>query len=327
MNASIWNRGFILPAGDWYQIEVSGEHENRGADVVQVIDNRAVNAMVENFSPGESGLLIDAEHFSHDPDKATTAYGWLMAVENRNGELYGKIRWTGTGRPAVEGGDLRFFSTEYCESGCEQLDENRVRPMRLDGLTLTNRPNNRGGKPISNRESGEVTKTATATTSNTNTMKNTAKALGLPEDAPEGDVLAKIAEMKKNKGAAKNRINELEGKLKTVRNREADALIEEHKAKIGDDAGTIAFFRDGLINNREATEKALAALPEPSVKITDTKPLHNRATATPPEPVKGDDAAVDGAEQRKLVDDIRLKNRCSHSEAWSQAKREKPELF
>lgn len=57
-------------------------------------------------------------------------------------------------------------------------------------------------------------------------MKNTAKALGLPEDASEGDVLAKVSELTNDNKTLKNRIDELEGDLEDVRNREVDAQDE-----------------------------------------------------------------------------------------------------
>lgn len=292
---------FVLPADGWYHIEVSGEHPNRAAGVTQVIDDAAVESIVRNFDPGESGMLIDQDHFSHDPEKPTTAYGWLDAVQDRGGELYGKIRWTRTGAPAVTGGDLRFFSTEYNPDSLERLDNKRVRPLRLDGLTLTNRPNNKGGKPISNRErrAGTARPTeksggsnpAAAPTTKKATMKNTAKALGLNDDATEGDILAEITRRSEENTTLKNRVTELEGDLEEIRNREVDGLMEEHAAVIGDDEEAKAFWRGGLINNREITEKQLKNLAEKKTAAekaaSAVEPLHNRATAKAPAPVEG----------------------------------------
>lgn len=173
----ILNRDFQHPSDGLYMIEPKGNHLNRRAGVLQVIDEAACEAICAAFNrdaaaPGFAGMLIDHEHFSHDTDKETRAYGWLEALENRADGIYGKIRWTETGRKAVDGGDYRFFSTEYNQSEAEVLTNSegqtkRIRPLRLDGLTLTNKPNNRkGAKPITNREEktnmGETIKPGTA---------------------------------------------------------------------------------------------------------------------------------------------------------------------
>jgi hypothetical protein len=166
MKPSILNRDFKHPSDGWYQIEVPGEHLNEAAGVMQVVDRTAVENIVNRFNQEADdyrqnhgtpfpGMLIDHEHFKHDPEKETTAYGWLMRLQNRDGVPFGQINWTHTGKPAVDGGDYRFFSTEYDPHDLQVLDRVqkpvRVRPMRLDGLTLTNDPNNKGGAPITNR--------------------------------------------------------------------------------------------------------------------------------------------------------------------------------
>ncbi|MCX6903479.1 MAG: hypothetical protein NTW03_08380, partial [Verrucomicrobia bacterium] len=181
MNSPILNRDFQHPADGWYMIEPRGEHPNAAAGIVQVIDEQAVQNIVSDFNaaataPNFPGMLVDHEHFSHDQDKETRAFGWLNKLQARPDGIYGQIRWTDTGRAAVDGGDYRFFSTEYAgtdlvpiqsadSSADSRVRANRtdaytavhapVRPMRLAGLTLTNKPNNKGGKPITNRLKSE----------------------------------------------------------------------------------------------------------------------------------------------------------------------------
>jgi hypothetical protein len=164
MNATILNRNFEHPNDGWYQIEPRGEHPNVGSGVVQVIDLDASRAIVDAFNrqaqqPNFAGMLIDHEHFRHDPSKETVAYGWLMQLQNRDDGIYGQIRWTGTGRKAVDDGDYRYFSTEYAQQDLQSVLNakplKKVRPLKLDGLTLTNDPNNKGGKPITNRSASD----------------------------------------------------------------------------------------------------------------------------------------------------------------------------
>lgn len=164
MASQIFNRTeFQHPDDGWYMIEAKGEHPNAAAGVVQVIDDQAAQAIVNRFNDdadaGElrhvNEMLIDHEHFSDQPDQETRAYGWLTKLQNRADGIYGQIRWTNTGKASVDGGDYRFFSTEYDPADLQVLsgqNPKRVRPLRLDGLTLTNMNNNRGQRPITNRE-------------------------------------------------------------------------------------------------------------------------------------------------------------------------------
>lgn len=163
MNTRILNRDFEHPSDHWYHIEAKGEHPNNEAGLIQIIDDTAIDSIVNRFNADAragqlhhgSEMLIDHEHFADQPDKETRAYGWLQELQNRADGVYGRIRWTTTGKAAVDGGDYRFFSTEYLPKDLKVLNDGkprRVRPLRLDGLSLTNKNNNRGQKPITNRE-------------------------------------------------------------------------------------------------------------------------------------------------------------------------------
>jgi Mu-like prophage I protein len=163
---SFSNGEFKHPSDGWYMIEPKGEHPNAAAGVIQVIDDEATTAIVNRFNAEATAstlrhgreMLIDHEHFKDQGDQETRAYGWLTQLQNRADGIYGKVRWTGTGKAAVDGGDYRFFSTEYSPKDLKVLNDGkvkRVRPLRLDGLTLTNMHNNRGQRAITNRESLE----------------------------------------------------------------------------------------------------------------------------------------------------------------------------
>lgn len=171
MKTRILNKNFQHPADGWYHIEALGNHPNRAAGVMQVIDAESAQSIVRTFNAeAKAGklrhgneMLIDHEHFSDQQDQETRAYGWLQELQNRDDGIYGRIRWTTTGQAAVDGGDYRFFSTEYAPEDLQPVNGannsqagkksklREVRPMRLDGLTLTNMNNNRGQKPITNR--------------------------------------------------------------------------------------------------------------------------------------------------------------------------------
>jgi hypothetical protein len=192
----ILNRDFQHPADAWYQIEVPGEHLNHDSGVLQIVDETAVASIVNRFNQEADayaakfgspfpGMLIDHEHFKHDQDKETRAYGWLMRLQNRPDGIYGQIRWTETGRQAVEGGDYRFFSTEYDPSDLQALNGQKrprqVRPLRLDGLTLTNANNNKGQKPITNRQDMNLANNSSASIVMNTEAQQSAQARQLAE--------------------------------------------------------------------------------------------------------------------------------------------------
>src|SRR5205814_830570 len=79
----------------------------------------------------------------------------------------------------------------------ERGSPKRLRPLRLDGLTLTNMNNNRGQKPITNRDGTPNSSSARTTPSqNPNIkMKTVAVKLGLSADASEEIVLAEITRL------------------------------------------------------------------------------------------------------------------------------------
>ena len=285
MKLPILNRDFQHPTDGWYQIEVPGEHLNAESGVMQVIDDRAVTSIVNRFNQEADGyeakhgtewpgMLIDHEHFKHDPDKETITYGWLMRLENRNGKPFGQIRWTNTGKPAIDGGDYRFFSSEYDPKDLQVLNRGakpvRVRPLRLDGLTLTNDPNNKGGAPITNRslplatgkkcpdcdcglkptdtegqmncpecqKNFAVSREPADSTANQNIknkkMKTVCTLLGLSAEADEASVHAAVTKLQ-------NRVTELEplsaentklkNRITEVDSASVDALLASHGVK------------------------------------------------------------------------------------------------
>lgn len=303
------------PTDGWYQIEAKGEHPNRRAGIVQIIDDTACASIAERFNreaaaPGFAGMLIDHEHFKHDDDKETVAYGWLTALLSRADGIYGQIRWTDTGRKSVDGGDYRFFSTEYAPADLAILNRGespqRVRPMRLDGLTLTNANNNKGQKPITNR--GEIDPPQKA-----KHMKTVCTLLGLSADASEEAVHAEVAR-------ALNRIKELETS-------QIDSDLETFRNRF--DPKQREFIKTLLVTNRAATIEFLKSQPETKGQTAPAR-LHNRQTAQPMNAPAGgmtaDEAAL-SAERNSAIDQYKVANRCSFQEAYDTVRRAKPELF
>ena len=164
MSAVLMNRdGFQVPADGFYQIAPLGDFAHAQAGLVQVVDREACEAMVNRFqeeakSDHFAGLLVDFDHFSLDGEKRSEAAGWITALENRDGGLFAKIRWSDVGEEAVKGGRYRFLSPVWARSDCTDLGPStgsgqgmrRVRPMRLLNAAVTNDPNLKGMLPLSN---------------------------------------------------------------------------------------------------------------------------------------------------------------------------------
>ena len=167
MNSLILNReSFEMPADGWYQIAPVGEFPHSGAGVIQIVDRAACDAMVNAFraeaqKPNFAGLLIDFDHFSLDEKLKSEAAGWVVDLENRDSGLWGKIRWSDLGEDCVKGGRYRFISPVWSRSDCEAVGSDpdsgqaKLRPVRLLNAAVTNDPNLKGMRPLSNRRSDD----------------------------------------------------------------------------------------------------------------------------------------------------------------------------
>ena len=156
MYALLLNRdGFQTPADGWYQVAPLGEFAHAQAGLTQVVDAEACQAMTNRFAeeakaPNFAGLLVDFDHFSLDGEKRSEAAGWITALQNRDGGLFAKIRWSDVGESAVKGGRYRFLSPVWNRADCVDLGGGRVRPVRLLNAAVTNDPNLKGMRPLSN---------------------------------------------------------------------------------------------------------------------------------------------------------------------------------
>lgn len=327
MNQKILNREEIAPRSQsWQQIEVKGEHPAvlNGKRVIQVIDDEAIALMNRDFraqatDPEFDGMLIDADHLSHDLEQKTEAYAWLMNTEIRNGELWGLVEWTDIGAPAVRNRRYKFFSTEYDAGDLKDLGSGKVRPTRLAGLALTNRPNNKGGRAITNRNG--ATSPEQNPTQDKPTMKNIAEKLGLPAEATEEEIVAAIEALQASAKEAATMKDEAE----------VETILNRHSNRFADDASR-AKWKTRLIANREH-EEILAELPEAKAEGADSpegkgRPaITNRAAAAVPgaeraHGAEGDGSAIDAATSAKIknrASEIDAKDRCGWREAFRRA--------
>lgn len=340
MNQRILNRAGQLPEDGFYQIEALGEHVNHAAKVVQVIDAKSVDSIVNRFSAEANaagadfpGMRIDKDHLSSSMENPTESLGWTMELRNRNNVPEAKIAWTALGQPLVETKPnqppvYKFFSTEYDPRDCEKIGTRMVggkkyeviRPLRLAGLSLTNDPNNKGQRPISNRNGGD----AEAEKQNHEIMKNALiKMLSMKADASDEDVVAECQKVMNRASTAEGRVTALEKERDTLLSAQVEADLEKYKNRFKPENRETV--KQQLITNRTGTIALLESLAPAASK--DTARITNRATAQAPE---RDGAAADeageAAKARKIANRANaLKastpNR-SFDDCWRQATEE-----
>lgn len=318
MSIRIRNRESVTAGkASWHQIEVSGLMAYNYYET-QIIDDVALGSIVASFgelkqSENFAGMLVDADHLSHYDDHNTEAYGWLQDVkigEDDNGQkqLLGLIEWTDIGAEAVEGKRWKYFSTEY-GSRIETFEDGGFRPLALDGLSLTNRPRRKGGKPISNRSgTGDQTQPKP-------TMSKLNEALGLNPDATEQDGIKAVQKLKTELATIKNKAAEAEAD--SIMNRYSDRIPEQAKP----------YWRERLIANREETEKAIEVSFPKQAKQEPKPAFTNRQTAKTPDHHVG--GSEDQATERARA--ARIRNRAAEiqktegiqfSQAWQRAEAE-----
>ncbi|MDR2981864.1 MAG: phage protease [Puniceicoccales bacterium] len=332
---ALLNRDFQLPKDGHFHVVAPGEYStvtniralppaaqkslrsraDKDGDlvIIQVVDNAAMQAMVNSFPGGD--LLVDYDHLSHDADKPTRAAGWLSAPVLREGGVYAPIRWTNSAQDEVQGGEYRFLSPEFpTGSMLEWLGDNRFRPTRLVGAAVTNRPNMKTLQPLSNAESDPTT---TQTNPSMDELKKIAAALGLPETATVDEILAAIAE---KTGSLKT----LEAEV--VENRKAEALALCEKHGITDEKKRTE-MSDLYVKNRDTARTLFGMLPEK--KDDPRNPLTNRRNAKTPEVVAGD--AKDKSEEARAsrisnrAQELRKNNpKLTLGQAYEQAEAENP---
>ena len=240
------------PGDGWYHIEPSGEHPQHlpdGTACTLVLDDRAMELIVSSGLPPE-GLLVDKDHLSHDDDQPTEAMGWskdLAWFVDASGkkQLAAWIKWTPLGSPLVKGGIYKNFSTEYEIADSQNLGCNKYRPTRLVGLALTNRPNNKGQRPITNREKPCRINNINTNTTNMDPIEQIKAKLGLNPEAAIEDILAEIDIIKGAETEA------AEQEAETLLNSEDLADVSDEDKKD---------LKEQLITNRELGMKMIGLL-------------------------------------------------------------------
>ena len=316
----ILNRDFKIPEDGWFQLAPLGEFPHAAANVIQVVDIEACDAMVARFKadaaiPNFAGLLVDFDHFSLDDRARSEAAGWIVDLAGRKTGLWANIRWSDVGEEAVKGGRYRFLSPVWARSDCVDLGPStnsgqeirRVRPVRLLNAAVTNDPNLKGLVPLANASPVDRSASIEAVDFGHGkdglTMKRVVEKLvnhlGLPGDVTEDVILEKmqgmpgattVADLQNSLKQAQDERNSLRSQLKGVEDEIVNRHLAEFDGLVTDK--TKEFWTGQLMANRASALTVLADLREQTGKaepvaaqteanVPSRKPLHNRATARP----------------------------------------------
>ena len=146
------------------------------------------NAVIARSMPDGRKLPIDENHaidLQGAKGGSSPARGWIVALQNRDDGIWGKVEWTAEGRRLIEEKHYGFLSPVFEHDG----GATRKSIMRLSRAALTNSPN-------------LVTLTALHAAGAGTLEDKLKELLGLAADASEDDILAKIAEMKTSMNSA-----------------------------------------------------------------------------------------------------------------------------
>ena len=154
----------LLPAGDELTLRDGRVFGSSGAE-----------AVVAAFRAQPLELPVDLNHAeAHRAPRGeeSPAYGWVTAMEVRGAEVWGRVEWTDAGRALLEARKYRYYSPAFSLNG-----NNEIRA--IEGVALVNRPALPGVRALAHNQEEE-------------SMKEIAKALGLPESATEAEIVARI---------------------------------------------------------------------------------------------------------------------------------------
>ena len=310
-SACIVDDDFNLPADGWVPFLRLGEFPVRSANAplrgVQVVDEKAAQSIVNNR--GSEDLLLDFDHFSRNPEKASEAAGWIQDFQIRETEredpesgalikerhVFAKIRWSKAGRESVEGGNFRYISPDL--SGWEFLGGGKMRPMKVVGGGLTNRPAITGQLPVSNRDTEEET--------SMDYKQLLIGLLSLPATASDDVISNRVTELTNDIVSNRDAVSRVKELEKTIATQNAQ-LVERDLVQF-----------DAVISNREAVEQALLkdrsgtlellksikapAKPKPAEEDPSKKIIFNRDTATEPESKVSESAEAESEEVKRAA--------------------------
>ncbi|MBS0044513.1 peptidase [Shewanella sp. M16] len=187
------------------------------------------DAVVASFTKKRPFDVEHATHIKAPKGEEAPASGWITQVENRAGEIWGFVKWNAEGRELIEEEKYAFYSPAFAH------DPDTGVIYSLESAGLTNSPNL--NVPALNRQEDDPMKLPKLLTD----------LLGLAEDASAEQAVVAINAIKQAETIALNRSNTpdlnkfipiethqvalnrattAEAALKTIADKEIDALVQ-----------------------------------------------------------------------------------------------------
>lgn len=230
---------------------VGGTVEGAAQDAEFVLDEASAKAVVAAFRAdaareGWPGLLVDREHFSADPGKASDAMAWAKDIRlDADGSIWTRWEFTAPGRELYEGKVLVSRSPLFA---CAK-DGRDYRPVALKSIAMTNTPHFQGLSTLAAARAAEDTAGNGETHENPQgdeSMEKILEALGLDAGATEEEALAQVQALKDRAAAAEAQATEAEKEkdeaVAECRELKADAFVAANAAKIADAAACKAAY-------------------------------------------------------------------------------------
>lgn len=307
----------------WMHVCPLGEHPWTSADgaetILQVIDADACRFMAASYPLDGPSARVDLDHLSMDVKNTTEASAWGKFAEVRDDGLWVKAEPTTHGLPLINGKVYRFTSPCFPRDGLVDLGNGRFRVTKLGVIALTNDPNLRGQKPLTNSRAQSADKpTPTKQTMDFKTILLT--LLSLPADASDDAITAAVSAAKGKDTTMQNRVTELETQL-VNRDLDEHGITDVEQRKL----------LTPMLANKEQRTAALNLMTRIKNNDNARQALHNRNGAQVPNTDKqlsGGDADNKAAEAEKAKADW-IGNRSrelkasnpnrSHRDCFSQA--------
>lgn len=207
--------------GVWLPLIPAGQFSGRDG---RSWNNSNPDGVVAQF---DMKLPFDVEHATETREGNTEAVGWIVELQNRTGEIWGRVEWNGAGSELLEEKKFGFYSPAFDYFS----DSREVFAMLSAGLT--NKPNLY--VPALNHQEDHTVKLPLVLT----------QLLGLAEDATAEQAVTAINAMQAQQQIALNaqqdptkfvpaathqlalnRTQELETKLAEIEKSKVDALVD-----------------------------------------------------------------------------------------------------
>lgn len=237
--------------------------------------NNNPDAIVAAF---ETKLPFDVEHSTEikgPKGEDADAYGWIVQLENRNGEIWAGVEWNDNGVYKIKDKRYGFYSPAFSY-------DDKLNITAMSSAGLTNKPNFR--VPALNRSETQEDTTMPL-------PKVLADALALPETATEQDAVTAIGALKSAEQVALNRVSQpdltkfvpketyevalnratsAESAIKAVQDKETEGLVDAAIA-----AGKVAPANKEMyvaLCRTEGGREQFERFAETAPKIVDAKP-------------------------------------------------------